>query len=67
MTKQVGKERPRCRQVILKHRLRPNERDGKWDGFSARTPEGEWVHLSEGLAKQMRRMMAEKHWSEWFD
>ncbi len=59
-----AKERPRCRGVIVREGYVPwREHDeGWWDGFSAQRPDGRRVFLSEGLKKQMRKMLWEGAW-----
>jgi hypothetical protein len=57
------KERPGCRKAILKLGLRPLTVEGEWDGSRSVDETGERGSLSDGLRKQMRRMIAEGHWS----
>jgi hypothetical protein len=61
------KERPRLRSFIRHHKLRPHLVAGRWDGYNAAQ---DWeggvrrVWLSEGLRKQMKKMIAEGCWAE---
>lgn len=59
----VVKERPRCRAVILRGGLQPRLVDGVWDGRWAKNADHERIWLSEGMRKQMRRMIAEGVWT----
>lgn len=57
------KERPRCRKAICDKSLSPcRDAKGYWDGYSALTPDGRRAFLSEGVEKQMRKMLWEGYW-----
>lgn len=58
------KERPLCRAAIEKFGLRPFMVRGKWNGFQAVRPDGRLSHLSAGLKKQLRKMLAENRWAD---
>jgi hypothetical protein len=64
-----AKERPRCRLAIINHELRPfiDERDGVWNGFQALRSNGKRTFLSDGMRKQMGRMLREGYWVEMLD
>ncbi len=58
------RERPKCREFIVRHRYRPFLVDGKWDGHSVCKRDGSRVTLffSGEMRKQMRKMIAEGYW-----
>jgi hypothetical protein len=60
----IPKERPRCRKVIIEAGLRPLVVNGKWDGRSSLYANGREAYISDGLRKQMKRMIVEGYWSE---
>jgi len=60
----IPKERPRCRKVIIGVGLRPLVVNGKWDGRSSSYTDGREAYISDGLRKQMKRMIVEGCWSE---
>jgi hypothetical protein len=51
------KERPQCRKLILERRLSPYPSHMEWDGLQAIDETGERSHLSEGMRRQMARMI----------
>lgn len=57
------KERPICRQTIVKNKLRPNVVDGIWDRNSC-LDNGKFSHMSDGMRIQMHKMILEGHWGE---
>jgi hypothetical protein len=59
----ITTERPLCRKIILKRGLQPFIQSGKWDGLYHTTPDGGvGSGFSDGLRKQMTRMVEEGHW-----
>ena len=61
----VGKERPRCRRMIIAYHLRPwLDQRGIWDGYFALNETNQMIALSGGMQKQMRRMILEGYWIE---
>ena len=61
MSRNMPKERPRCRRVIIEHQLTPYPSVAAWDGCSA-FDRGRRTFLSDGLKVQMRRMIVEGYW-----
>jgi len=59
----IGKERPKCRRFIIEQAYRPEVEKGKFTGRAHRK-EGGFCWLSDGLRRQMRRMIAEGYWLE---
>jgi hypothetical protein len=60
--------RPGCRRMIIRHQLRPYiDRFGRWDGFSGLRPDGHRCDLSEGMAREMGKMLREGFWPELLD
>jgi hypothetical protein len=57
------RERPRCRKVIVEKGLSPNLVNEKWDRMCTRDPDGRLAFMSDGLRKQMRKMIAEGFWN----
>ncbi len=57
----LNRERPMCRQAIISRSLAPFPSAAEWDGFSASMSDGSRTFLSDGLIKQMARMIAEGH------
>ena len=55
----MSKERPLCRKMILKKKLIPVSFSGEWSKYQAVNEEGKRVHLSDGMGKQMARMIAD--------
>ena len=64
-----AKERPKCREVIIRDSLRPfiDECLGFWNGFQALQPNGMKIFLSVGLRRQMGKMLREGFWPELLD
>lgn len=56
------KERPLCRKTILNRKLSPFLVNGTWDGRRSVNPEGTRGWLSEGMRRQMRKMILEGVW-----
>src|SRR5574340_53981 len=63
------RERPRCRAAILRLGLKPwRGAEGYWAGWSAEVAHEtcpgkvQRAALSDGMAKQMRRMLWERRW-----
>ena len=61
---QTIKARPRCRSLLIQWKLTPYTYDGVWDGHSANGRDGEQTWLSDGLRKEMRRMIGEGYWPD---
>ena len=59
-----AKERPKCRITIVNQGLTPWPCVEAWDGFSAKTQNGDRTFLSDGLNKQMRKMVGEDHFKQ---
>lgn len=49
----------RCRSIILEEKLTPYPNVKSWTRFSAMDTEGDEVFLSEGMAKEMKKMIKE--------
>lgn len=58
----MTKERPKCREGIVKAGLRPNPDVENWNGETALDPNGREIFLSPGVRTQMRRMIKEGYW-----
>jgi hypothetical protein len=56
------KERPLCRKAILKLGIAPFLTNGIWDGRHAVDKEGQRGSPSDGMRKQMRKMVDEGVW-----
>lgn len=56
------KERPLCRKWIIENDCRPRVIDGEWNGKNVMDCNGHSIFLSNGLMKQMRKMVRECHW-----
>jgi DNA-directed RNA polymerase subunit RPC12/RpoP len=59
ITSSAAKERPRCRRAIIERGLTPWPAVDAWDGVSAKTPDGQHVSLSDGMRKELRKMIVE--------
>ncbi|MGD1157510.1 MAG: hypothetical protein ABSA41_17020 [Terriglobia bacterium] len=58
-----ARERPQCRKQIIKHHLRPRLEDGRWDGTATELESGnQRIFLSDGMRKQMGKMLWEGYW-----
>lgn len=58
------KERPICRQIIINRVMRPNPTPEKWDNTTALTHNACEVRLTDGLRKQMGKMIQEGYWGK---
>jgi len=58
----MAKERPKCRESIIRLRLRPNPDVESWNGETALDENGREVFLTPGVRTQMRKMIREGHW-----
>jgi hypothetical protein len=56
------RERPVCRKAILRMRLAPSLVDGVWDGKHAVHADGRRSLMSDGMRREMRRMIEEGVW-----
>lgn len=57
---QILKERPTCRKVIIRRKLKPLlNSEGEWEGYMGISPDGTRGSLSEGMRRQMRKMINE--------
>lgn len=60
-----AKERPVCRKKIIELQFRPFIGEcGYWEGFQAVGPDGIKSFLSDGMARQMGKMLREGFWPE---
>jgi hypothetical protein len=58
------KERPLCRIAIADNlKLKPHIVDGLWDGHSYEDADGVHSGMSEGLRRQMAKMLEEGFWA----
>lgn len=58
------KERPNCRETIVKHGLRPTPAPETWNGKTAVLGSGREISLTAGLRKQMGKMIQEGYWGQ---
>ena len=63
------KERPRCRELIIKGGYKPHLESYSegvffWDGISMLAPDGVTAFGNSGLAKQAIKMFDEGYWPE---
>ena len=58
------KERPNCRETIIRAGWRPNPQPEVWDCKSALSPDGGEISLTPGLRKQMGKMLQEGYWGK---
>ena len=56
------KERPLCRKAILDMELSPLLVNGVWNGKRAVGKDGRQSSLSDGMKRQMRKMVQEGAW-----
>jgi hypothetical protein len=57
-----AKERPQCRKAIEKLRITPHIVNGTWDGHSYWSDGKFGTGMSEGLRRQLRKMVKEGVW-----
>lgn len=58
----TSKERPYCRKTVISLDLMPYPSTDDWDLIHAITPKGVVTRLSEGMQKQMAKMIDEGLW-----